>query len=86
MKKKIKKWFTILFDKLFKKALTAAFCVLLQPAEAKTRILNSNKIEKRSDGEGEMKDALKYLEELDKYYSQVARPRLFWIFYTSAYD
>ena len=27
-----------------------------------------------SDGEG-MQDALKYLEELDKYYAQVARPR-----------
>ena len=27
------------------------------------------------EGEGEMTDALKYLEELDKYYSQVARPR-----------
>ena len=25
--------------------------------------------------EGDMSDALKYLEELDKYYSQVARPR-----------
>ena len=27
-------------------------------------------------GEGEVTDALKYLDELDKYYSQVARPRL----------
>ena len=27
-------------------------------------------------GEGEVSDALKYLDELDKYYSQVARPRL----------
>ena len=25
---------------------------------------------------GEVTDALKYLDELDKYYSQVARPRL----------
>ena len=27
-------------------------------------------------GEGEVTDALKYLDELDKYYSQAARPRL----------
>ncbi len=34
--------------------------------------------EARPEGDGrpgEMTDALKYLEELDKYYSQVARPR-----------
>ena len=31
-------------------------------------------IEKDGEGAG-MSDALKYLEELDKYYSQVARPR-----------
>jgi hypothetical protein len=36
---------------------------------------SGNGIETRADGEGEMQDALKYLEELDKYYSQVARPR-----------
>jgi len=50
--------------------------VLLQSAEARSRILNAkNGIETRSDSEGQMEDALKYLEELDKYYSQVARPR-----------
>ena len=44
--------------------------------EARPRHLdNSGGIETRADGEGEMQDALKYLEELDKYYSQVARPR-----------
>ena len=33
-------------------------------------------IMRRSDANGEgMQDALKYLEELDKYYAQVARPR-----------
>ena len=46
--------------------------------EAKTVMLGPGGGEReiRADGgEGEMTDALKYLEELDKYYSQVARPR-----------
>ena len=35
--------------------------------------------EERRDGG--MSNALKYLEELDKYYSQVARPRYFFYFF-----
>ena len=30
----------------------------------------------KDENGGEMSDALKYLDELDKYYSQVTRPRL----------
>lgn len=53
----------------------------LPTTEAKTVMLGGGGItgaerEIRAEGaEGEMTDALKYLEELDKYYSQVARPR-----------
>ena len=48
---------------------------VLAVVEARPRHLDNTGIETRADGEGEMQDALKYLEELDKYYSQVARPR-----------
>jgi len=48
---------------------------LVHFAECRPRLVDSSGIETRSDQEGEMQDALKYLEELDKYYSQVARPR-----------
>lgn len=51
--------------------------VVMAVVEARPKHLDNSGIgiETRADGEGEMQDALKYLEELDKYYSQVARPR-----------
>ena len=59
--------------------LLVAFSVsaFLVVVEARPRHLdNNNGIETRAEADGgEMQDALKYLEELDKYYSQVARPR-----------
>jgi hypothetical protein len=54
--------------------LLVAISAFLVVADARPRHLDTG-IETRADGEGEMQDALKYLEELDKYYSQVARPR-----------
>ena len=49
--------------------------IVMAVVEARPKHLDNSGIETRADGEGEMQDALKYLEELDKYYSQVARPR-----------
>jgi hypothetical protein len=53
---------------------SASAYVVPQPSEADS----DDRIEilRRSGVNGEgMEDALKYLEELDKYYAQVARPR-----------
>jgi len=49
--------------------------ILHHSVEGLPKLLERSRIAARSEGSGEMQDALKFLEELDKYYSQVARPR-----------
>lgn len=55
--------------------MAAVLAVLLNVVEGRPRLHERSSIKTRSEETGEMQDALKYLEELDKYYSQVARPR-----------
>lgn len=51
-----------------------AFVFLALVAAAAEARSSSSAATADEDG-GQMTDALKYLEQLDKYYSQVARPR-----------
>ncbi|TRY76981.1 hypothetical protein TCAL_15914 [Tigriopus californicus] len=54
---------------LFGLALVAVFCFLSETAQARPSAGEA------FDQEDEMSDALKYLEELDKHYAKLARPR-----------
>lgn len=54
---------------LFGLALVAVFCFLSETAQARPSAGEG------FDQEDEMSDALKYLEELDKHYAKLARPR-----------
>jgi hypothetical protein len=51
--------------------LTLAIVLTCWASEARARPSGAQE----GDRPGEVTNALKYLEELDKYYSQVARPR-----------
>ncbi len=55
--------------------VAVAFLALLQVAESRPKFFDTSDFETRSDNEAEPQDAIKYLEELDKFYSQVSRPR-----------
>ena len=49
--------------------------LLLVAAVVLASLASTSEAKPMEKEEGDMSDALKYLEELDKYYSQAARPR-----------